>query len=58
MNGYILATKNPRVLLYKMMSKPPSKYFPFVDGNVSISNYKTGALDATCQTVPIDQYKN
>lgn len=57
MNGYILATKNPEYYAANDVKIANVKYFPFVDGNASISNYKTGALDATCQTVPIDQYK-
>lgn len=57
MNGYILASKNPNYYAANDVKIANVKYFPFVDGNASISNYKTGALDATCQTVPIDQYK-
>lgn len=57
LNGYIFATKNLNYYASNDVKIAHVKYFPFVDGNASISNYKTGALDATCQTVPIDQYQ-
>lgn len=57
-NGYILAEKNPLYYQADMVKIPSVKYFPFVDANASISNYKTGALDTTWQNVPIDQYQS
>lgn len=56
-NGYILVEKNPQYYQESMVSIPYVKYFPFVDVNASLSNYKTGALDTTWQNVPIDQYQ-
>ncbi|MDD3265562.1 MAG: peptide ABC transporter substrate-binding protein [Burkholderiales bacterium] len=56
-NGYILVEKNPLYYQESIVSIPQVKYFPFIDANASISNYKTGALDTTWQNVPIDQYQ-
>lgn len=57
-NGYILASKNPLYYQESMVHIQNVKYFPFVDTNASISNYKTGAIDTTWQNVPIDQYQS
>ncbi len=57
LNGYILVNKNHNYYAEKNVAIDNVKYFPFVDTNASLSNYKTGALDTTWQNVPIDQYK-
>ena len=56
LNGYILVQKNPEYYQESAVHIQYVKYFPFVDANASLSNYKTGALDTTWQNVPIDQY--
>lgn len=56
-NGYILASKNPEYYQESSVHIQNVKYFPFVDVNASLSNYKTDALDTTWQNVPIDQYQ-
>lgn len=56
-NGYILVTKNPDYYQESMVHIPNVKYFPFVDTNASVSNYKTNALDTTWQNVPADQFQ-
>lgn len=55
-NGYILVEKNPEYYQESQVKIKYVKYFPFVDINASVSNYKTGALDTTWQSVPVDQY--
>lgn len=56
LNGYILTQKNPEFYQESMVQIKYIKYFPFVDANASLSNFKTGDLDTTWQNVPIDQY--
>ncbi len=56
-NGYILAKKNPHYYAATQVQIKEVQYFPFVDGNAALANYKTGALDMSCQTVPVDQYR-
>lgn len=56
-NGYILVSKNPLYYQESMVHIQNVKYFPFVDTNAALSNYKTGELDTTWQNVPIDQYQ-
>lgn len=56
LNGYILTARNPEFYQESAVHIPYVKYFPFVDANASLSNFKTGALDTTWQNVPIDQY--
>lgn len=57
MNGYALVSKNPNFYAESSVKIVNVKYFPFVDTNASLANYKTGALDTTWQNVPIDQYQ-
>lgn len=57
-NGYILTEKNPYYYAESTVRIAQVKYFPYVDGNAAINQYKTGNLDTTCQVVPPDQYKN
>ena len=56
-NGYILVEKNPLYYQESQVTIKYVKYFPFVDINASVANYKTGALDTTWQAVPVDQYE-
>lgn len=56
-NGYILVSKNPLYYQESTVHIQNVKYFPFVDTNAALSNYKTGELDTTWQNVPIDQYQ-
>ena len=55
-NGYVLAQKNSNYYDAKNVNINEVKYFPFTDRNSAIANYKTGALDITGQTVPVDQF--
>ncbi len=57
LNGYILVSKNPAYYAESGVAIQNVKYFPFVDTNSAIANYKTGALDMTWQNVPVDQYQ-
>ena len=57
LNGYILVSKNPNYYAESGVTIGNVKYFPFVDTNSSLANYKTGALDTTWQNVPVDQYQ-
>ncbi len=57
LNGYILVSKNPNYYAESGVTIANVKYFPFVDTNSSLANYKTGALDTTWQNVPVDQYQ-
>ncbi len=57
MNGYTLASKNKFFYAESNVKIENVKYFPFIDTNASLANYKTGALDTTWQNVPIDQYQ-
>lgn len=55
-NGDILAVKNPYFYAANKVKIDQVKYFPFQDPSVSIANYKSGTLDTTWQTVPVDQF--
>ncbi len=57
LNGHILAEKNPNYYDAKNVSIEKIKYYPFVDTNVSISNYKLKTIDTSWQTVPVDRYQ-
>jgi oligopeptide transport system substrate-binding protein len=54
--GYILASKNPYYYDAGNVAIERVKYFPIVDTNASLSQYKTGSIDVTYM-LPIDQYK-
>ena len=54
--GYILASKNPYYYDAGNVAIERVKYFPIVDTNASLSQYKTGSIDVT-YLLPIDQYK-
>ena len=55
-NGYVLSEKNANYYDANKVSINEVKYFPFTDTNSALANYKTGALDVTGQTVPVDQF--
>lgn len=57
LNGHITTEKNPNYYDANNVEIAQVKYFPYTDTNTSIANYKTGSLDTTGQTVPIDQYQ-
>jgi oligopeptide transport system substrate-binding protein len=54
--GYILASKNPYYYDAGTVAIERVKFFPIVDTNASLSQYKTGSIDVT-YLLPIDQYK-
>ncbi|RTL10804.1 MAG: peptide ABC transporter substrate-binding protein [Neisseriaceae bacterium] len=54
--GYILESKNPNYYDAKNVAIEQVKFFPIVDKNSSLSQYKSGGLDIT-YLLPIDQYK-
>ncbi len=54
--GYILASKNPYYYDTNNVAIEKVKYFPIVDANASLSQYKTGSIDTTF-LLPVDQYK-
>lgn len=54
--GYILESKNPYYYDVKNVAIEQVKFFPIVDSNSSLSQYKSGDLDMTYK-LPIDQYK-
>jgi oligopeptide transport system substrate-binding protein len=54
--GYILASKNPYYYDAKNVAIEQVKFFPIVDSNSALSQYKSGDLDMTYK-LPIDQYK-
>ncbi len=54
--GYILTSKNPNYYDADHVAIEHVKYFPIVDANASLSQYKTGSIDIT-YLLPIDQYK-
>lgn len=54
--GYILVSKNPNYYDTKSVAIDKVKFFPIVDKNSSLSQYKSGGLDIT-YLLPIDQYK-
>ncbi|MFN8770012.1 MAG: peptide ABC transporter substrate-binding protein [Neisseriaceae bacterium] len=55
-NGYVLAEKNPYYYDANNISIKQVKYLPFENNNITISSYKSGGLDITFQSVPVDQY--
>ena len=54
--GYILESKNPNYYDASNVAIEKVKFFPIVDKNSSLSQYKSGGLDLT-YLLPIDQYK-
>jgi oligopeptide transport system substrate-binding protein len=54
--GYILVTKNPYYYDADHVAIERVKFFPIVDANASLNQYKTGSIDMTFM-LPIDQYK-
>lgn len=56
-NGHILLERNPHFYDAAKVSIPKVKYLPIVDINASVAGYKTGEVDLTFQTVPVDQYQ-
>ena len=56
-NGHILTEKNPNYYDASNVAIPRIEYFPYVDTNTSIANYKSGHLDTTGQIMPINQYQ-
>lgn len=54
--GYILVSKNPYYYGVNSVAIEHVKFFPIVDANASLSQYKTGSIDTT-YLLPIDQYK-
>ena len=55
--GYILAVKNPNYYDAKNVAIDKVKFFPYTDTNASVASYKSGGLDTTWQSLPVDQYK-
>lgn len=55
-NGSIRVSKNPYFYAESTVSIPNVVYFPYVDLNSSIAAYKSGDLDMTFISVPIDQF--
>lgn len=55
-NGYILAVKNPYYYDEDSVHIQNVKYYPYVDTSTAISNYTSGGLDITWQSVPVDQF--
>ncbi len=54
--GYILVSKNPYYYDANQVAIAQVKFFPIVDANASLNQYKTGSIDMT-YLLPIDQYK-
>ena len=54
--GYILLSKNPYYYAANDVAIKQVKFFPIVDVNSSLSQYKSGSLDIT-YLLPVDQYK-
>ncbi len=54
--GYILVSKNPYYYDAGHVAIDQVKFFPIVDANASLNQYKTGSIDMTFM-LPIDQYK-
>lgn len=54
--GYIQVSKNPYYYEANQVAIERVKFFPIVDANASLSQYKTGSIDMT-YLLPIDQYK-
>jgi len=57
-NGYILAVKNPYYYDAKNVAIEQVKYLPYEDKNAAIPSYKSGGLDITWQSIPVDQYED
>ncbi len=55
-NGYIIATKNPHYYDESQVRIQNIKYFPYVETTTAVQSYKTGGLDVTWQTLPLDLY--
>ncbi len=55
LNGYIEAEKNINYYDANNVHINKIKYFPYVDTNVSLSNYETNNLDTTWKNIPIDR---
>ena len=55
-NGYILAQKNPNYYAKSEVNIDFVKYLPYEDKDASIPAYKSGDLDMTWQTVPVDNF--
>ncbi len=55
-NGYITTQKNINYYDAANVHIEKIKYFPYVDTNVSLSNYETGNLDTTWKNIPIDKF--
>jgi oligopeptide transport system substrate-binding protein len=55
-NGYILVVKNPYYYDAKNVAIDQVKYLPYEDKNTTIPSYKSGGLDITWQSIPVDQY--
>ncbi len=55
-NGYVLAVKNPYYYNADQVKIEQVKYLPYEDKNVTIPSYRSGGLDVTFQSVPVDQY--
>lgn len=54
-HGYILAQKNPNYYDAAAVTIPKVKYYPIVDANSSLNQYKTGDIDITW-SIPVDQF--
>ena len=55
--GYILIEKNSNYYDAKDVAIQYVKFYPYSDIPASMAAYKSGGLDLTFQTVPVDQYK-
>lgn len=56
LNGHLRAIKNHNFYAAKQVKIDNIEYFPYMDINVSLANFKTGTLDTTWQNVPVDKY--
>jgi len=57
LNGHMRAVQNKQFYAASQVHINSIEYFPYMDINVSLANFKTGALDTTWQNVPVDQYQ-
>lgn len=57
-NGYISIKKNKYYYDESKVKISQIKFFPYMDINVSLANFKTNNLDTTWQNLPVDQYLN
>ena len=55
--GYILVEKNPNYYDASKVAVQYVKFYPYSDTSAMMASYKSGGLDITFQTVPVDQYK-